>query len=415
VRANWPVFLVLAVAATITVAYAVSAGRPPASRSGPAPTATTSSPATVKPSASPSSSPSPASEVVTVQVSKTTVPADFHYLVLGTSQSFRVVLLDLGATRFVEVARVQVPGLVASSAQPYALVSASNDGRALLLTVVVPEATSSVFLVRPEVGDARPLLRGAAVRSLISPDGSRFAMARNEQDPSLTGLWVGMTSDGSMRRIIADDPQWAGSPPIPYAFSPDGKVLAFGIGRGEIGSQAALVPVDAAESRIERSADDTQATGPDVASLSSADGAQFRTASGLITWSSVNMFGGESVIYHYEIYARTSKELLYRPQGDVLIRSAAWRPGEEQFATRERPKCCGIIPETVWLRGRDGSAKTLGEWTFLGEMWWSSDGSKLYGELGGDDSTGMIMDLLTGTRVMAFCRRGGGPPPAACA
>jgi hypothetical protein len=412
-RGRWPAVLIVAIAA-IAVAYAVSGGRPLAT--APSPTASVSPPATANPSAPPglSPSPSPVTDLVTLQLHKTSVPADFRYLALGGGQDFRVVLLDLGAGRSVHVATVHLGQLPSFPAVASALLSADAEGRSILLTVVVPEGTSSVFLLRPETGDMRELLRGAPVRAVISPDGSRFAIGRNEQDPSLAGLWIGSVANGSMKRVVADDPGSPGSPPSPYAFSPDGKLLAFGIGRGEIGSQAALVPVDAAESRIERSADGVQATGPEVVSFSSAAGAEFPNARELFTWSSVTMFGGESVVRLYQIYVRRSIDHLYGPQGDVLIRSATWRPGAEQFATRERPKCCGIVPETLWLRGRDGSARKLGEWSFLGDMWWARDGSKLYGEMGGDDSVGTIVDLLTGTRVMTFCRRGGGPPPAAC-
>jgi hypothetical protein len=294
------------------------------------------------------------------------------------------------------------------------VVSASGDGRSLLLTVVVPQGVNSVFFVRPESGEARPLLRGAAHPAIISADGSRFAVGGYDQDRSATGLWVGMTSDGSMKRLVADDPQLGGSPPIPYAFSPDASALAFGIAFGDLGYRGALVRVDAAESGIDRSADGPRPTADDVSLVGLASGAEFSSADVLLVTSTRTMFGGETVVYLYEISRRRSSEL-YRPHQDTRLAPATWRPRAPQFTTRESQMCCGAArPESVWLRGRDGSARKLGEWAFLGDMWWSPDGSKLYAGVGGDDSVGLVMDLLTGTRVMTFCRRGGGPPPAAC-
>jgi len=68
----------------------------------------------------------------------------------------------------------------------------------------------------------------------------------------------------------------------------------------------------------------------------------------------------------------------------------------------------------AWLRGRDGYARKLGDAGFVVETWWSRDGSRLFARVGGDDSVGGITDLLTGNRIMQFCLRGGGPPPAPC-
>jgi len=187
-----------------------------------------------------------------MQVTRTTVPAEFRYLVLGSGEEFRLVVLDLNAGRATSVAtaRLTVPPGAASG--PSAAVSASLDGRTVLVTFEVPEASDSLFVVRPEIGDATLLLRGEIRGAVVSADGARIAIGRNDQDPSLTGLWIG-TPDGAIRRLLADDPSAAGSPPRPYAFSADNALLAFGLGIGDSGWQAMVIGASSKEARIDRS------------------------------------------------------------------------------------------------------------------------------------------------------------------
>jgi hypothetical protein len=127
------------------------------------------------------------------------------------------------------------------------------------------------------------------------------------------------------------------------------------------------------------------------------------------------MVGGTTVAYVYDLATKRSSDL-YRPTGDVLITAAASRPNSGEYATVERPSCCGIfVPGTAaWLRGPDGSARKLGDATFVVDIWWSKDGSRLFALTGGDDSVGGVTDLVSGKGVMQFCKRGGGPPPAPC-
>jgi hypothetical protein len=387
---------------------AIGRERPPATAGSPAPRPVTSAPPTA--TASPVQ-PSLAPGDVSVQMTKTAVPAEFRYLVLGGGNDFRVMLLDLDAGKTSELAVVHVARAASAPALTYALISSSADGRAVLLLVVVPEATSSVFLLRPETGDARALVRGAVARAEISPDGARFAVGRNEPDRSLAGLWIGTVADGAARRLVADDPQFAGSPPVPFAFSPDAGLLVFGLGLGETGYRAMLMPVGSAEARVDRSSGDARLEGGGAAALGPGAGAQFRSAQEIFVWSSRSLFGGESVAYSYDLATKRATQL-YRPSGDTLLGPAVWRPGAAEYATVERPSCCGLGAGAVWLRGRDGAARRLGEWPFLGEVWWSRDGSRLFATMGGDDATGEVTDLLTGRSVMRFCRRGG--TPGAC-
>jgi hypothetical protein len=408
---------VLGLAIVVAAALYLGLPRPPStSTAAPTPTSTLSGiSATPTPTVAASPAPLGGLGAVTIQMTRTTVPAEFRYLVLAGGDEFRLVVLDLdaGSSTQIATARIASPG---TPTELFVTVAPSADGRTVLLTFVVPDAADSVFVVRPENGDARLLLRAEIRGAVISSDGTRVAIGRNDEDRAFTGLWVGTVADGAMRRLVADDPQSNASPPLPYAFSPDGALLAFGLGLGEIGRRAMVAPVGSSEGRVDRvSGDTTRIVGIDVATVGPASGAEFRSARDLFVWSSRSAFGGETVAYLYDLTAKRSAEL-HRPSGDTLITAAAWRPNAEQYATIERPMCCGVFVTgtAAWLRGRDGSARTLLDAVDFIDLWWSRDGSRLFARGGADDSVGAVTDLLTGKRVLSFCLRGGGPPPAAC-
>lgn len=393
----------------VTVVY-VAVARP---ESSVVPTATpnasasvTASPSTPARTASlgPSPTASGALAAVTMQATRTTVPADVRYVEAWPG---RIVTLDLTRRAATELATYTAP--YSGPGYPGAQLSASADGRTLLVLVLVSQTDGTLFVLRPETGEVRLIMRGALERAVLSADGSRFAVARHDPDPRLTGLSVGAIADGTMRRLIADDPQLVGSPPVPLAFSTDGQLLAFGLGMGDTGYRGGVMPVAMTEVDAGRLRDPS-ATTPGVTLLDAASGAEFISQSELFVWSSRTVFGGQTVAYAYDMTSKKKLEL-YRPTGDLHL-EAAWRPSSNQFATLEQPSCCGVgIPPTAWLRGRDGSAKKLVDASpFVGQMWWSRDGTKLYGTTGGDDSTGGVIELLTGQSVMGFCKRGGVAP-----
>ena len=414
-----PATVVVAIAVSILIVLAVVAlygtrGAAPATSPSPSVTVAPSPAAVgVSPSPSPQSSPTATPNApgdAMVSVTKVRVPAEFRYVVLGSGEDFRVVLLDLDAARATQVATAHVAGVRTAPAETSAAVSASADGRVVLLSLIVPEAQSSLYVLHPEIGGSKLLLKGAPRQALVSPDGARFALARADSDPVMTGLWIGSTDDGTMKRLIADDPQFVGSPPVPFTFSPAGTLLVFGLGLGETGYQATLVPVSSAEARVDRAAAGTKIIGGDATPIGPASGAEFVGEQEAFVWSSRNAFGGQTVAYTFDLTSKKTTDV-YRPSNpDSLLVSASWRPRAEQFATVERPIVGGAnVVQGVWLRDRRGSARKLGDYAFLIEMWWSRDGLKLFGRMGGDDSTSGIADLLTGKAVMQFCLRGGTP------
>ena len=419
-RLVWLAVLVAVAIVSGATTYGALAARFPRATGTPVPSIAASPSGTVTPTASPTPSPSPTpTPDATVDVTKTAVPAEFHYLVLGTGNAFRVVLLDLGARTSTDVASVRLATAPSTAAQPSLSISASADGRVVLLAVRIPERPATLFVLRPTTGESQPVLQGEIVSAIVSRDGSTFAIGRNDQDPSLTGLWVGSLGDRppSPHRLIADDPLFAGSPPVPLAFSFDGGQLAFGLPLGDPGYQAGLVPVSTPELRVERSASGTiRVVGGEVSLLNGAATAEFISPTQLFAWNSRTAFGGVTSTFAYDV-ATKQLATLYRPATeDVQIAAAAWRPGKDEYATIEQPMCCGANPaRTAWIRARDGSARKIGDaGPFAGDLWWSRDGTQLFERQGADDATGVIVDILTGRGVVVFCLRGGGPPPNPC-
>jgi hypothetical protein len=399
----------IALGATLVVlgGLVLYAARPNATPVAEVPTPTTTAVPTATPNATPTPSPQTTNQGVVLNARPTAVPPEFKYVETWPG---RIVMFDLAAQRATEIATYTA--VTAEPGHPAAELSASADGRTLLVLVHVSPTEGTLFALRPESGEVRLILSGPIERAVLSADGAGFALARHDADPRLTGLWVGAIADGPMRRLIADDPQLVGSPPIPLAFSPDGQLLGFGIGMGDTGYRGGLMPVAAAEVDAGRLRD-PRVTTPGVAMLDAATGGEFISAGELFIWSSRGAFGGQTLAYTYRIAPKMTTPLdMHRPSGDLQLAEAAWRPGSDEFATLERPSCCGVgIRRTLWLRGRDGSSRKLLEvGSFTGGMWWSHDGTKLYATSGGDDSTGGVVDLLTGQQVMGFCKRGGLAP-----
>src|SRR5439155_23342881 len=112
------------------------------------PSATASPPASTSPPAA-SATRSAALGAVTMQVTRTTVPAEFRYLVLGGGDEFRLVVLDLNAGRATQVATARVALVPGAQRDPLVAVSASADGRIVLVTFDVAEASASLYVVRP--------------------------------------------------------------------------------------------------------------------------------------------------------------------------------------------------------------------------------------------------------------------------
>ena len=405
-RARVALVAILGLVGALIIALVTS--RPSTEPVAASPTPSAAASAAITPAPTSSLSPIPISRPplanVDLMLHAVSVPSDFRYIATGS----RLLVLDLTAGTATEAASFSVPQ--PEPGFPSAEVAASRDGTSVLLTVHAGQADGGVFLLTPEKGQARLLARGGVARAALSPDGSRFAVARNDQDPALTGLWVGATSAASMRRVIADDPQYAGAPPVPYGFSPSGDLLAFGLFNGE-SAHAGVVSFLSSEGAADRSAGTWAIKGGDAVLLGPSAGAEFVTNDELFVWSWRTPLGGDTAAYTYRVATKATTQL-YRPEGaDRTLANAAWMPGGRRFAVAERPICCGVtLTQSVRTIGEDGSNRRLGEWSVI-DMWWSGTGTgaRLYGILGGDDSASAVVEMLANKTVMQFCWRGGSP------
>jgi hypothetical protein len=127
--------------------------------------------------------------------------------------------------------------------------------------------------------------------------------------------------------------------------------------------------------------------------------------------SSRNAFGGRSFVYTATTAGGQPREV-YVPDGETIISDAEWHPSLDRFFVYEVPLCCGANrPATIWIRKADGTGTKLYESPYVGPIWWSKDGTRLWAQGGGDDSVSSFRDLLS-TDVVMFCLRSPAPPCA---
>jgi hypothetical protein len=401
--------LLVAVIACCAPGPTVVTSSPPAATS--TPTATTAVLATASPSRSPASTAAFAGPMDLVRV---TVPPEFTYVMLpygndGAGRAiFRLVLLDLTAGRVIEAGRVAVDMPAGSQAAADATTSASRDGRVVVLTTTMPSGATTFYAVHPETAEFMPLAvepehYGTAV---VSPDGARFAFTRGSSDPTATGIWMGSTSGGPLRQLVHDVPDVV--PPMALAFSDDSAWLAFDVILGE-GDVVVGVVRPTGSARVDRAARALVGDGRLIGPGSQVDWRGGGSA--LLVRSSRSLFGGQNIVTSYDLGSGRAREL-YRPTTDVAIDHVAWHPSVDRFVELERPSCCGITGDTVWIRYVDGRAPVkLADSLLISTPWWSRDGSRLFALAGGDDSLGGVTDLLTRQGVLTFCKRSIGPPP----
>ena len=394
-------------AATVTTPSATTVASGPAATS---PTATSVATAPASLSRSPTPTAAFAGPMDLVRV---TVPQDFTYVVLpygkdGAGRAiFRLVLLDLSAARVVEVGRVAVDVPPGSQAAPDLVASASRDGRVLVLTATMPSGATTIYAVRPESAAFTQLAAEPShyATAVVSPDGASFAFTRVSLDPAVHGIWIGPTTGGSQRQLVRDTPQTV--PPMALGFSDDAAWLAFDVTLGE-GDVLVGVVRPTGSARVDRPARALVGDGRLLGPGSQVDWRGGETA--LLVRSSRSLFGGQNSVTAYDVVSGLAREL-YRPTTSVVIDHALWHPALDRFVELERPECCGITGDIVWLRYLDGRAPVkLVDSVLIGTPWWSRDGSRLFAIGGGDDSVGGVTDLLTRQGVLMFCKRSVGPP-----
>ena len=198
------------------------------------------------------------------------------------------------------------------------------------------------------------------------------------------------------------------SPPQPIAWSPDGRWLTVAAGQGDGGPQVAVVDPAGGETHYDATAN--AFVGGRARVLGPGYSVDWRGGeSALLITSSRSAFGGRTQISAADVTTGAIRSR-YRPASDVSLGPAVMHPSLDRYAFRESPFGPPGTSSVVWVRRLDGTATKVAESAFLGELWWSRDGTKLFAVTGGDDSTGAISNLLGTGGGATFCRRGGTPP-----
>lgn len=330
---------------------------------------------------------------------RVTVPNERRYLETGFG---RLLVLDLVSRTAAELGWVDT----GPSGNSGVSLSESADGRVVLLTVFRDERDDVVFLLRPEQGEVEGIFHGhLADLALIAPDGETFALALISSDPAAHGVWLGRVVTGIGRRIVADDPARGSSPPVPLAFSPHADVLAIALSGGPGDHHVVLLRTDAGEARYDaRTGQVVGAAARIVGPGQNVDG--LREGGPLLIASSRDAFGGESVVYRTE-HNGTGRRDIHRSEPDVVIERALWRPDGGGAAIVERSLMFRIGGESrVLVLDDAGAIVHDAGYVFLVDLWWSGDGTRLFGRVGGDDSTGVVIEVIGGGPGMSYCLRG---------
>jgi hypothetical protein len=344
---------------------------------------------------------------------RVTIPQEFAYEVLpygndATGRAiFRLALFDLGAGKIQEAGQVAVDQPPGSQVQADLASSASRDGRVVVLTATQPSGATTIYAVRPETAEFKqlavePAHSGTAV---VSPDGSTYAFTGASLDAAVRGIWVGPTTGGPVRQLVRDGANVV--PPTALAFSDGTEWLAFTVIFGE-GDVVVGVVRPTGSARIDRA---TRALVGDGRLLGAGWQVDWRGGEkALLVRNGRSFFGGENSVTSYDLVSGRFREL-YRPTTDIVVDHVAWHPSLDRYVELERPVCCGVTGETVWLRYVDGRAPAkLVESLMIGPPWWSRDGSRLFALVGGDDSQGAVIDVLSRRTVVSYCKRSLAPP-----
>ncbi|HEV8229710.1 MAG TPA: hypothetical protein VGQ86_07110 [Candidatus Limnocylindria bacterium] len=395
-------------AVALLVAVVLSCA-PPVTIVSPSPSPSESAAATTSPTPSPGTTPTaspsatPGGRVVVKAVSA--IPADHTYVLTGNTGAERVLLIDLPAKRSTEVVRFErdVGGSRSVS------LTESADGKTLAI-LERSDTTVLLHVVRPVVGELRTIGLPQGVDTvLISPDGSRVAIARTSSDLALNGVWlVPADVDGSPQvRLVVERPDWVGTPPKPRAWSSDGRWLAVYATVGTGVTEIAAIDTQGGTTTFDPTTD--RFAGGEVRQVGPGVDAEW-SAGELLYWQSRTSAGGRALVSLYSLATRSST-LLYEAPADQNVADAARRPGTHDIVVATVPLAAsGLPPRTLIFLEGGGAPRAMRALSFLIRMWWSPDGLRLYARTGGDDSTGTITDVYGTWGTMSFCHRGDGPP-----
>ena len=314
-------------------------------------------------------------------------------MTLGSGDEYRLAAMDLtGAHRHLELATWQQPRRPNTWGE---LFSASSDGRRVALTAPGARGASALYLVDTASGSVKTLFDDAcehAAAPVLSPDGTRIAflrlpVAQNASSITETGIFAGVVDDpASWRRIVSPE---VPNTMAPVAWSPDGRWLAFV--RLFIGGDVWLVRSDGSETiRVGR-----------------GTGVDWRSWEPRLLVSGPSNGGGGTGVWTFNVTTRVLRQVVTPASDAQSVVGARWHPLLDRILYVETAFQAPGAPVAVWTRYADGrNATKVHQASLISRVHWSADGSRIYGTIGGDDSTFGIGDLLSGQGGTKGCWRG---------
>jgi hypothetical protein len=335
------------------------------------------------PTATPTPSPERATPPSIAVATMGAIPTRFRYAVVSWAET-RVWLVDLQG-------RVAPRLAIRLEHMGNGELTASSNGDVIVLSAPGARGHRAVHVVRPTTGTRTVMYDEPDAQvggtPIVTRAGDRYAFAKqlagvngSPGGSADLGLWIGPTDGGAPRRVIAGG---GSAGPVPLAWSPDGRWLAFARGM-----EISVLAPDGSERRA--------GVGVDASWL----GMALLVARGTAAPSGIDRYEVGTGVLREELRTTGRVNWVF---GDPTGRRYAYveRTGTEDLLTAG----------TVWLReAAGGAARSLGAHP-LGDIEWSSDGVALTGLTGGDDSVTDVFDLLGGNGVR-LCRRSDSLPQA---
>lgn len=367
-------------------------------------------PGAVTPVSTPRPTQAQATPTATVQPQPIATPSPTRRAGVAAEQagpippSFRYLATRFGGTLLwlIDLERRGEPRLVARWDGTGSDHSVSRDGRVVLIAAPGPHGHRALYLLRPETGQTSVLFEapdaGVAWEPQLTADGTRFAFTKHPAAATTSerdlGIWSGLTGGGPIARM-ADPSSGTSVPARTLGWSTDGRWLAF-TRELEIPS-VFIVPAEG---------------GPPIL-VGEGHLASWRALEPklLVATGSAARAPGPASLYAFDVAARASWEL-HRSARPITF--VAYSPSGDRFLHVERgPAADPLAASEFWMRDADGSApRRLAAPRGASDAAWSPDGAMITVQVGGDDSTVPVTDILGGRFVGAVCRRGGTPPPA---
>ena len=306
-------------------------------------------------------------------------PSDYHFVTVGDPGDERILVLDLGAKRVLQLAHFEGSGGFKDARVIESTRIASSE--LVVVSLRADGPTSRLYVIRPVTGEVRSFTTPKGEQPRLSPDGSTIAVSRNSSDPEQNGLWLLNVSDGLGRRLIDDKGRRATRT---VQWSADGKRLSVLIDTGRGRSQLAVVNA-AGELTPVGAATDVRWRGND-----------------LIYWDAYD----QSPAHLYDTVAGVSRDAYVTTPGFTADRVEV-RPRSSELAVDEHS---ATPPSRIAIYGTGPPTVAVPDTKATIAFWWSDDGTRLY-TWTIEFNTSTVTDAFAGTVALQFCFRQRIVPP----